>query len=448
MKNLFLLFLLLVFTISLEAQNIKRRGFIGVKAIELSDSISMINNDIKGVFVSDVVANSSAQNAGLIKGDILFEINKKSITNVAEYKSSISGIRESDKVDFYVMRDKNILILSSIAPVLPYEKSDDYEIIYDEVKFQNGFIRLIINKPKGEGKFKSIFFIPGYMCYSLDNIGKHPYGQLVDGLCKKGYVVMRAEKLGMGDCINTPNCFDVNYMTELEGFETGYEKLKSYSFVDTTNMFVFGHSLGGYEAPMVAEKLGAKGVIVCGTGYKTWYEYIIEMFRFQNIIAGADYIENEKLIQTMIPLLYDYLILKKTPTELNTNEKYSSVLKEYLEYDGGEKIWSRHYTYWQQLQDLNMPEIWKNLNSEVLIIRGEGDFEAFSNSDHQSIADAVNFYHRGKAKFVLIPNMDHGFATATDPADSYRKKQIPGFYYNNFNPAIFDVVEKWINELK
>ena len=39
--------------------------------------------------------------------------------------------------------------------------------------------------------------------------------------------------------------------------------------------------------------------------------------------------------------------------------------------------------------DLNMPEVWKSVKANVLIIRGEGDFEAFSNKDHEDIVNIV-----------------------------------------------------------
>ncbi len=191
----------------------------------------------------------------------------------------------------------------------------------------------------------------------------------------------------------------------------------------------------------------AKGVIVCGTGLKTWYEYIIDMFRFQNPIMGVDYLENEKVVRDMIKILYDYLVMKKAPKDLAVNDEIKKIMKEYLEYDGADMVWSRNYKFWQELQDLNMPEVWKNVKANVLVIRGEGDFEAFSNQEHEEIVKIVNTYNPGKGKFLLIPNMDHGFATSKTPEESYRNTKLPGYYYNNFNPVIIDEISDWIEGL-
>ncbi len=449
MKKIFILSIILIITNFAQSQNIIRKGYLGIRGIENNDSVANSRNlNINyGVIVTEILPNSTAENLGIIREDIVVKINSKEIKDLKSLRAISTGLKSKEKIEIYIIRNNDELILNGEVAPLPFEKSEDYEIIYDEVKFKDGYIRIIINKPFGNQKFKSIFFIPGYTCFSLDNLGKHPYGQLIDGLCKRGYIVFRSEKPGIGDNTNTPACSEIDYITELEAFEVAYNKLKTYDFVDKNNLFIFGHSLGGYEAPMIAARNGAKGVIVCGTGVKSWFEYIIEMFRFQNIIAGADYVENEKFIFEVIPLLFDYLIKKIPPLQLSENADYKKLLFDWFEYDGNEHIWSRNYKYWQQIQDLNMPEIWKGVSGKVLVIRGEADYQAFSDNDHKMIADIVNFYNPQNAKFILIPNMDHGFAKSKTPEESYKNSQIKGYYYENFNPIIIDIVDDWIQSL-
>ena len=452
MKKLLSMIFLFLFITSVQSQNITRKAFFGIKLIEVTDSIkTALNMQSKsGLVVTAITPNSTGDKAGLKVNDVIefLNLNNIRLDKIKDYKDAVKNYREKMPVIFSIIRNGESLTLTTDAVPLPYEKSDKYNVIYDEVKFKEGYLRIITTRPKVPGKLKTIFFIPGYMCYSLDNIGKHPYGQVVDKLSEKGYCVVRVEKPGMGDCYNTPDCFDINYSTELEAFETGFQKMLEYDFVDKENVFVFGHSLGGYEAPMVDKNRIAKGVIACGTGLKTWYEYIIDMFRFQNPIAGVDYIENEKVVTDMVKVLYEILVLKKAPADLIVSDDVKAEMKEHLEFDGGVQIWSRNYKFWQELQDLNMAEVWKNVKANVLIIRGEGDFEAFSNKDHEDIVKIVNTYHPGNARFLLIPNMDHGFATSKTPEESFVNKSKPGYYYNNFNDAIINEISNWIENLK
>ncbi|MFA7361073.1 MAG: PDZ domain-containing protein, partial [Candidatus Kapaibacterium sp.] len=387
MKKLVFILLLAFVSSSVFSQNITRKAFMGVRVSAINDSIkSSLNLSTKeGLLITTVTAGSTAENATVKVNDVLIKINGVNTNSVKAYRDAVKTFREKDEVTFAVIRGKESLVLNSLSIGLPYEKSDKYDVVYDEVKFKNGYLRIITTKPKSSGKFKTVLFIPGYMCYSLDNLGKHPYGQFVDKLSEKGYAVARIEKSGMGDCVNTPDCFEIDYTTELEGFETGFQKIIEYDFVDKDNVFIFGHSLGGYQAPMIDKNKIAKGVIVCGTGLKTWYEYILEMFRFQNPIMGVDYVENEKVVTKMINILYDYLVMKKHPKDVAVNDEIKSMMKDYLEFDGGEMVWSRNYRFWQELQDLNMPQVWKDVKANVLVIRGEGDIEAFSNVDHQDI---------------------------------------------------------------
>lgn len=450
MKKLVFILLLAIVSTSVFSQNITRKAFMGIRVSAINDSIkSSLNLSTKeGLLITSVTAGSTAENATVKVNDVLIKINGVNTNSVKAYRDAVKNLREKDEVKFEVIRGKESLVLKSLSLGLPYEKSDKYDVVYDEVKFKNGYLRIITTKPKSSGKFKTVLFIPGYMCYSLDNLGKHPYGQFVDKLSEKGYAVARIEKSGMGDCVNTPDCFEIDYTTELEGFETGFQKIIEYDFVDKDNLFIFGHSLGGYQAPMIDKNKIAKGVIVCGTGLKTWYEYILEMFRFQNPIMGVDYVENEKVVTKMINILYDYLVMKKHPKDVAVNDEIKSMMKDYLEFDGGEMVWSRNYRFWQELQDLNMPQVWKDVKANVLVIRGEGDIEAFSNVDHQDIINIVNLYNPGKGKFLLIPNMDHGFAKSKTPEDSFKNRTQPGYYANNFNDAIIDEVSNWIESLK
>ena len=450
MKKITLLILLLLLSSLSYTQSIPRKASLGLKFVELNDSIKTSLNltSDAGLVVISVSQGTSAESAGLKINDLVESLNGTVLKSVKQYRELVKNVRENDELRFDVSRDGKKLMLKVKALPLPYEKSDKYDLVYDEVKFKEGYLRIITSKPKREGKFKTILFIPGYMCYSLENLGKHPYGQVVERLSEKGYSVVRVEKPGMGDCYNTPDCFDIDYATELEAFETGFQKAITYDFVDNENIFIFGHSLGGYEAPMIDKNRIAKGVIVCGTGLKTWYEYILDMFRFQNPIMGVDYVENEKVVQDMIKILYEYLVQKKEPKDVAVNEEIKKLMKEYLDFDEADRVWARNYRFWQQLQDLNMPEVWKNVKANVLVIRGEGDIEAFSTEEHETIVKIVNTYNPGKGKFLLIPNMDHGFATSKTPEESYKNKSVPGYYYNNFNPVVIDEISSWIESLK
>jgi len=312
-KKSFLILILFLFSVNLASSHeLRRKGFFGVTGVDMNDSISssLGLNARKGYLVKTILHNSTASLLNIKENDILIKISKQEIKEAKNISGIFKNFREGDDISVNIIREKNQITLNGKVAPKPYEIYENSEVIYGQTSFKGGYLRTIITKPKQEGKHPAIFFIPGYTCMTLDNLGNHPYGQLFKGLVDKGYVLMRVEKPGMGDCDDTPDCFEADLYTEIEAFEKGYEKMLEYDFVDKDNIFIIGHSLGGIEAPVIAPKYKPKGVIVYGTGVKTWYEYLLEMFRFQNPLTGISYIDNEKNIQAMIPLLYNYLIEK------------------------------------------------------------------------------------------------------------------------------------------
>src|SRR5437763_16161403 len=61
-----------------------------------------------------------------------------------------------------------------------------------------------------------------------------------------------------------------------------------------------------------------------------------------------------------------------------------------------------------QLQALNLGEVWQNVAAPVLVIRGSKD-TVMSRADSSAIAETVNRVHPGKARYLEMEGMTHGF---------------------------------------
>ncbi len=119
-------------------------------------------------------------------------------------------------------------------------------------------------KPKGEGRHPALFFIQGIGLYSIDNpvgpLGSHKI--IVDDFARRGFVTLRVDKPGCGDSEGGP-ARDVDFDTELDGYRQALKMLKARGDVDTDRVFIFGHSMGGVMAPLLAAGVPTvQGVIV------------------------------------------------------------------------------------------------------------------------------------------------------------------------------------------
>jgi uncharacterized protein len=443
---LFLFVSVLFFAAISPAQPIPRKGWLNITTRDMNDSLRLATKATEGLFVLSVGTGGTGERLGMKAGDVLTELHGVPVKVKEELKTIMSAVREGDPVTAKVIRKKKTVRLSGITAPVPGESSDAYEEYYDRVPFSGGFLSMIITKPAGEGPFPVVYFIPGYMCYSLDNIGTHPYGKIADLLTRKGLMVVRVEKSGEGSSINTPDCRSIGLWKEVEGFRAGLMKINTLPFADTNNIFIFGHSLGAMQAPLIAKGTGVKGIIIEGSSGDSWFEYILAMFRFQNPIMGSDPAENEEMIARSTPLLYRYLVLKENPAELAKTPSYDSILTEMMQYDHNGHIWDRHFTYWQELQDVNQPAGWRDCNARVLVMRGSGDLEAFSTEQHESIVKVVNHYHPGYASFVLLRNSDHAFCKSDTPEESYLNGQKKGYHREQFNEEVIGVVNEWVRK--
>jgi uncharacterized protein len=444
MKKYWLLALSVVFCMNLLAQPLPGKGWLNAKTSPLNDSLKSFTKAEFGLFVLSVGEEGTAAALKLREGDVIVRFNGNTVTAATKLAEEVNMLRENDAIALHVIRKKKSVVLSGTVVAKPREKSVDYEVTYDRVAYKDGHLSMIITKPAGNGPFPVVYFIPGYMCYSLDNIGNHPYGKLVSLLTKKGYAVVRVEKSGEGASVNTPDCRSIGFWDEVEGFRAGLQKTYALPFADKKSIFVFGHSLGAMQAPLVAKGFDVKGIMVEGTSGDTWFEYILAMFRFQNPITGMDPVKNEEMIQRAIPMLYTYLVEKEDPALLARIPAYDTLMREMMQYDGNGHIWDRHYTYWQELQDMNQAAAWRDCKTMVLVMRGSGDLEAFSTEQHEGIVRVINHYHPGKGSFVLLRNTDHAFCKSDTPEESYKNSQVKGYHYREFNEEVINVIHDWM----
>ena len=73
-----------------------------------------------GVVISDVRANGIGSEGGLLRGDVILEINKKQIANLDDYRKAVDSIKENQNLLFLVKRGPNTIYVA-----LKPEAADD-----------------------------------------------------------------------------------------------------------------------------------------------------------------------------------------------------------------------------------------------------------------------------------------------------------------------------------
>ncbi len=416
----------------------------------LGARIEYVNeNATSGCKVLQIVRGTSVE-LKLQENDIILKIGDKDFKSSEEFTKLFLEYTPGQEIQLSVLRGKKKITLKAKVVARPFETDNNAEVIYDEANFRGGRLRVIINKPFKENKMPAMLFVPGYTCSSIDELtNDHPYKRIIDAYVDAGYTTMRIEKSGLGDSKNTPSCESCDLMDEIENFEVGLKKLKTLPYVDTNQIIIVGHSMGGIIVPAISAKNNVAGVVVYGTTAKSWFEYQLEMYRIQNALAGMNPIEVEQSVVEQYDLNYRYFVQKESLEEMAKDAKADSVLRSVWGYDGKGKIYDRNAEYWRQIQDYPHLENWKNTTAKVLVQFGESDFQAFSKADHQQIVNTVNHFHPGNAKLITYPSTDHYFAksgTMQEAYDKFVNGQIQQLF-DEYNTEVGLSAVRWSNEV-
>jgi pimeloyl-ACP methyl ester carboxylesterase len=285
------------------------------------------------------------------------------------------------------------------------EHFQNADVLYDWVANKRGDkLRTFVTRPKNAtGKVPAIFIVGWLSCDSMEYAKGETDGfgalmlRLID---QSGYATVRMDKPGVGE--STGVCARADFQSELQGWQAAFDSLKKYDFIDLDCVFVLGLSNGGGFSPLVAGAHPVRGYIPTSSWGRTWYEHMLEHERRRVTIPKNSAAEINRQTKVFTDFYDLYLLHKMTPGEIiRRHPAWKSVW-----YDAPDGQYGRPAAFYQQLQDLNLGELWEKVDAPVLVIYGAAD-PIMSRADAQAISDTVNRAHPGRATFVEVPGMDH-----------------------------------------
>ncbi|MFA8449373.1 MAG: alpha/beta fold hydrolase [Bacteroidales bacterium] len=450
--KLSIFYLLLFIPLTFFGQKIQRRAYLGVKLESISDTLSkdLLSEKQNGVLVKRVYSNTSAFKAGIKSGDIISKINGDLISSKHVFIQKYGHLYDGDSLVIDFVRSGKTKQVGVKLRGKPLEKREIGRNIYGNVNTALGNIRTILTIPEQGNNFPLIFYIQGYTNSSIDNLYKHsPYNKIIDDFVNSGFAVLRIEKLGVGDSKAYKSKDEIDFHEEVSTFQSVYNSLSKLDYINNKEVYILGVSMGGVIAPMIKQKIPAKGIIVFGTVARPWFEYFVEQSRVQRVLIGESYLDNEKKFPKRLGFYYDYLVKKLTPRELAQIPGYKNILAADWSNDGKSNLMDRrNYKYWQQLQDNKPYSAWASVTSHVLSIWGASDFVSFSKDDHVLIRDIVNKYHPEKATFLQLQNIDHAFMKVKNQRESLNYWGDWNYYKENYNSDFVRAIVSWIRGLK
>lgn len=189
--------------------------------------------------------------------------------------------------------------------------------------------------------------------------------------------------------------------------------------VDTNNIYVFGHSLGGYLAPYIASKNRLKGIIIAAGNARPLEDLIEEQYAYIYNIDGelTEYEKRDlKSIQQKAADIRKGNFSKDTPASqllLGLNAAYWLKLKNY-----------------QPIQTaLHLPE-----QTRILVLQGERDYQVLYNKDFKLWQSKLK--KRKGTHFIAYPLLNHYFL----PGEGKSSPQEYEQYHPFFEKTLQDII--------
>jgi len=386
------------------SDSLPRRALLGVTAEPTPDN---------HVRIAKIVPDSAAARSELAVGDILLALNGSPVNSVAALLATVKSFKPGGSITCRVQRGGKEMDIEVTLGEWPREQPGDIQVLYDTVDTPEARLRSLLTKPVGDArKLPAILYLQGMGCSSIEWPLPEPNltRELIYRLARAGFAVMRSEKSGVGDSTGAP-CRDVGFRDEVSMFVSVLKKLKSYDFVDTENVFLFGHSAGGWVAPLVAAAEPVKGIVVYGTVVRPFGEYVVENQRRNQWLRSQPDLAQLEDEQRLIAQLLHYLLVEKSSVREATTKhpELTAIVKKLFPQDDEHLYGVRSLQHVRQLNDQNVARVWASLDIPVLALIGEFDIRTLP-MDHEYIAAIVNAHHPGKGTWQLLPKMDHGFA--------------------------------------
>jgi pimeloyl-ACP methyl ester carboxylesterase len=318
---------------------------------------------------------------------------------------------------------------SETVPSQPkHEHFQNAEVLYGWAQDSHGErLRTFVTRPNSAtGKVPAIFFVGWLSCDSMeypDADTKDGFGILLRRLIEQsGYATVRMDKPGVGE--SQGDCSQADFTAELSGYQSAFDEMLKYDFIDPARVFVVGLSNGGGTAALVPRQHPVRGYIAASSWGRTWYEHMLDLERRRLMEDGHPPAEVNTAVKAFVEFYTLCLMKGLTPGQvIAQHPEWKS-----LWYDTPEGQYGRPAAFYQQLQALNLGEAWQKVNEPVLVIRGTGD-NIMSRSDSEAIARIVNQVHPGHARYLQIDDMTHGFT-------------VNGTFYDDLIPTIL----RWMKE--
>ena len=295
------------------------------------------------------------------------------------------------------------------TPVKPYPYHEE------EVSYSNPAAKIelaaTLTIPPGKGPFPAVLLMSGSGPHDRDEtlMGHKPFLVLADYLTRKGIVVLRADKRGVGK--STGDYSQAVMADFASDAEAGVAYLKTRAEVDPHKIGLVGHSEGGIEAPMAAvqDPDVAFIVLMAGTGVRG-DELLAEQVQLLEKAGGRSQADVDKDVATQREILA--LVKKDNDDAALEKDLRAMMAGKESDVEIALQIKLVSSPWFRGLLDYDPVPTLSKVTCPVLAINGEKDLQVPPDMNLPPIRKALAAGGNKNSEVDELPGLNHLFQTA------------------------------------
>ena len=391
-----------------------RRGYLGSE-VELDDA----GGPPGRLVVGRVDEGSPSARGGVQVGDVLVAIAGQPVIDLRAARSLAARLPAGQGAELGFLRDGHPIALAVDVEPMPLEPLANGWVELGEVLVlqEDGGpqrLRSIWTFPDGEGPHPAVWLLPSLAWVSCEHPRStwHPTFQLVQGLTAAGFATMRVDRSGLGDSEGPP-CTELDFEAEMRGWRAALAHFCAEPRVRASARHLFGRSLGGVLAALLARQPAFASVVVWGTSAQPWHDALLKSSARQLALGGLGGAELERRLTRLCELQELVYLRGLTPDEAYA--KRPDLADVQPSDFAGSQVYDRDARFFQQLQAQDIAGAWQQVRCPVLAIFAACDFLT-SADDLREIAELAP-----KGRFTELPGVDHFMHERPSLAAAFRE---------------------------
>ncbi|MFD1334387.1 alpha/beta fold hydrolase [Oceanobacillus iheyensis] len=254
-----------------------------------------------------------------------------------------------------------------------------------------------------------------------------PFRDLAYGLAEQGIAVLRYPKRSFV-YPEMQATFDNDLTVKEETMDDAVlaaQLLKEDNRIQTDEVFVVGHSLGGMLAPRIDQQADTNGMVILAGSPRSLWEIIYD----QNIYFLPKLVNDEEEKKESIQMLEE-------------EKRAGAALIDMTDEEAKETdVFTINGYYLKEMDEHDIGEIALHSNKPMLLLQGEEDFQVTMEQDFTMWQELLE--EKDNATFKSYPELNHFFITSQGPnKGTVEEYSIPG----HVDEQVIEDIGQWIHK--